>query len=449
MAARLALRLEHRLIRVAARHQPLCKVRPPPGAAVASKAVGSRRPLFAGILVAFSLLGDSYLYAVLPVHYAEAGVSLLAVGWLLSANRWVRFLSNPVAGLVGRRVGWGWAFAASMWVSAVTTAAYGLLSGTWSLSVARGLWGVSWSFLRLAGLAAVLADTPPGGRGKAMGLFTGVFRLGSVVGVAVGGLLADRFGFGGAALLFAGVTAVGALVASLPSALAGRWGAPAHSPATEPQPGIATNWLPTTFTEWRLCLGTFGLQLVGDMVAGTVALLVKQRLGMHIDLGWWVVGPSTVAGLILGSRFVSDLLVGPAVGNFADSRGRRKVLGVLAAVAIVGLLGLGWTGSLVPIALAAVLLFVAGTGLATVLDSWAGDLAGQAPGRFLPAYTTWQDLGAALGPTLAYALAPLIGLSGTYTAVAVVGALAVVALRRPASDGVHHASVGPYRRTTT
>ncbi|MFZ5817410.1 MAG: MFS transporter, partial [Bacillota bacterium] len=174
--------------------------------------VRSHRTLFAGALVAIAILGDSYLYAVLPVHHAEAGVGLAAVGWLLSINRWVRFFTNPLAGAVGARLGWGWAFAGALWLAAATTAGYGLLKGLTALLVARALWGLSWSFLRLGGMAAVLADSPEGRRGRLMGLFTGVFRLGSLVGVAAGGLLADRLGFRTTALLFAAVAALGAVV---------------------------------------------------------------------------------------------------------------------------------------------------------------------------------------------------------------------------------------------
>lgn len=395
-------------------------------------------------MVALSLLGDSYLYAVLPIYYAEAGISLLAVGWLLSVNRWIRFLSNPAAGTIGGRLGWGWAFAGAMWLAALTTGAYGLLTATWALSAARGLWGVSWSFLRLGGLAAVLADSPPGHRGKAMGLFTGIFRLGSFAGVLAGGLLADQMGFAGASLLLAGLTGAGALIASLPPAVGGQWGAPNRTPESSPQPGLFGNWLPGTAAQWRLCLGSFGLQLaVSGVVTGTIGLLVKQRLGAQVDLGWWVVGPSTAAGLILGSRFVTDLLIGPFIGQMADRRGRSWILGALVAVSIAALLGLAWSDGLAAIGVSALLLFLAGTGLATLLDSWAGDLAGLAPGRFLPVYNTWQDLGAALGPVLAYSLTSRIGLAGTYTAVAVAGAAMVLALRQSALAGRHQGGEPP------
>lgn len=381
--------------------------------------------------MALALLGDSYLYAVLPIYHAEAGISLVAVGWALSVNRWIRFASNPVAGLVGRRLGWGWAFAGAMWLGTLTTAGYGLLTGALAFYAMRGLWGVSWSFLRLGGMAAVLADTPPGRRGKAVGLFTGIFRLGSLAGVAVGGWLADRLGFREAALLLAGATAVGALLSSLPSALQG-WNGRSTSEAEKPAThSVAANWLPVTPMEWRVSLGAFAVHLaVSGVVTGTLGLLVKERLGMQIDLGWWVVGASTLSGIIMGSRFLLDLAVGPVIGHLADSQGRGRLLAALGMTSIAALLGLGWTSSLIALALSALVLFLAGTGLATVFDSWASDLAGRAPGRFLPAYNTWQDLGAAVGPVLAYNLTARVGLAATYTAVAVAGALGALWFQR-------------------
>lgn len=117
----------------------------------------SSRTRFAGALVAISLFGDSYLYAVLPVYYDEAGISLLMVGVALSANRWIRFFTNPLAGYLGARIGWGVAFALALWLAAATTAGYGLLQGALWLIVLRCLWGLCWSFLRLGGMAAVLA----------------------------------------------------------------------------------------------------------------------------------------------------------------------------------------------------------------------------------------------------------------------------------------------------
>lgn len=392
--------------------------------------VRANRTLFAGALVAVSLFGDSYLYAVLPIHYAEAGIGLVAVGWLLSVNRWVRFFTNPLAGVVGPRLGWGWAFAGALWLAAITTAGYGVLKGLGALLVVRALWGLCWSFLRLGGMAAVLADSPRGRRGRLMGLFTGVFRLGSVVGVAAGGYLADRLGYGTTAVLFGAATALGAVVASLPPALAGKWGSPGRaSVAVGPTGGMHTHWLPTTGPELAACFSASMLQfVVSGLVTGTLGLLVKERLGADIAAGPWVLGAATVTGLLLGTRFLIDLVVGPAAGHWADRRGRGVALGAATVVVVGGLVVLGLANSLAVIALAALVLFAAGTGATAMLDAWAGDLAGKAPGRFLPAYNTWLDLGAATGPIAGYYLAAQFGLAAAYAS-GVVALLLAAGLR--------------------
>jgi MFS family permease len=441
-------------------------------------------------MAALALFGDSYLYATLPIHYAEAGVSLVAVGWLLSVNRWIRFFTNPLAGAVGARLGWATAFAGALWLGALTTVGYGLLSGLVLLTLLRALWGLSWSFLRLGGVAAVLADSPLGKRGRNTGLFTGIYRLGSLVGVLAGGVLADRLGFGPTAVVLGAATAVGAVVASLPPAVAGRWGAPgrtevrraaaagagpgvalgagaasaaspgaapaspgaasAASPGAAPaSPGtvlargarLAAGWVPRGHLEWVACLAGASLQLiVSGLVTGTGGLLLKERLGAQIGVGPWVLGVSTLAGLLLGSRFLLDLLVGPALGHWADRFGREKLLAVLAAVLPLALVGLGWAASLWAIMAAALVLFAAGSGLATLLDAWAGDIAGVTPGRFLPMYATWQDVGAALGPILAYPLIDGLGLAVTYGVGSafflLVAAICLWFSRRPAGGGM-------------
>src|SRR5919199_1259812 len=57
------------------------------------------------VAVAAAILGDSLLYAVLPTGYEQLGLEVGMVGVLLSANRFVRLLSNPLAGWVVARLG--------------------------------------------------------------------------------------------------------------------------------------------------------------------------------------------------------------------------------------------------------------------------------------------------------------------------------------------------------
>lgn len=376
----------------------------------------ARRTAFAGALVAVALLGDSYLYAVLPLYHAEAGVTLVAVGWLLSVNRWVRLITNPLAGAVGVRWGWSAAFAGALWLGAATTAGYGLLKGFWLLLAARCLWGLVWSFLRLGGMAAVLADSPPGRHGRQMGLFIGIARLGSLVGVVAGGLLADRLGFAHTALLLGSATAAGAALGTLPPAVGGRWGAPGRAAGAPPVPnGLRHRWVPAGGPEWGACLTVATLHMViSGLVTSTVSLLVRERIGDAVAVGPWLLGAAAVGGLLLGTRWILDLALGPAVGHWSDQHGRGAALAAAMVVMVVCLVGLSRATGLVQLALWTTILFGAGTAAAVALDARAGDLAGREAGRFLPLYNTWLDLGAAAGPILGYAAVSRYGLGAVY-----------------------------------
>jgi len=156
--------------------------------------------------------------------------------------------------------------------------------------------------------------------------------------------------------------------------------------------------------------------VTSGLVTATVGLLVKERLGTQVAVGTWMLGAATISGLILGARFLVDLAVGPTVGHYADRNGRSRSLGGAAALLALALLALGQASSLVAIALCATVLFSAGTGAAAIVDGWAGDLAGDNPGGFLPVYNTWLDLGAATGPVLGIWMATRIGLAWTYAA---------------------------------
>src|SRR5690606_2788521 len=97
------------------------------------------RWLFA--LVGVSILGDTALYTVLPVYAAELGIPLVWVGVILSANRFVRLLSNPIAARLFERAGVAPVFMGGLVLAVVTTASYGLFTHVAVLVVARMLWG--------------------------------------------------------------------------------------------------------------------------------------------------------------------------------------------------------------------------------------------------------------------------------------------------------------------
>ena len=53
-----------------------------------------RTVALSGTVIGFGLLGDTLIYAVLPLYHEAFGVSLVMVGVLLSLNRWIRLVAN-------------------------------------------------------------------------------------------------------------------------------------------------------------------------------------------------------------------------------------------------------------------------------------------------------------------------------------------------------------------
>ena len=98
-----------------------------------------------------SLLGDQVLYAVLPVYFKTLGLSAVQVGVLLSANRWIRLLTNHVAHRVMAHVDARLLFAGAMSVGVLTTCAYTVTQYFVVLLLARIVWGLCWSFIRHIG----------------------------------------------------------------------------------------------------------------------------------------------------------------------------------------------------------------------------------------------------------------------------------------------------------
>lgn len=364
-----------------------------------------RRTAFSGALVAMALLGDSFLYAALPVHYLDIGISLVAVGWMLSLNRWVRLLTNAVAGWLGLRLGWSIMFTAALWLTVITTLGYGCVKSIAILLLLRGLWGLCWSILRLGGQAAVLVESRPGQRASHMGLFTGIYRLGSLAGMVVGGYLADRIGFRVAAICLAIATALGAVISSLPPAVAGKCGAPAKEEGRLCSLNTVMEWIPKGCEEWAVCICAATLYFVtSGIVTSTVGLLVVTRLGEQVTLSHCIIGASTLSGLLLSMRWVIDSLLGPLLGWCVDRWGRFSALTTGYLTVITMLLVLSKARGLLAITLSLIALFSAGTACAVTLDGWAGDIAGRSPGRFLPVYATWIDAGSAAAPLMGYYL---------------------------------------------
>jgi MFS family permease len=175
-----------------------------------------RRVLFlVGLGTALSLLGDTALYAVLPTHTAAAGITLAAVGLLLSANRWIRLLTNGLLGWAYDRFPRRRLFVAALFLGAFSTALYAFTRGFWPLLAGRLLWGLAWSGIWVGGNTILLDVISPADRGRWTGYYQSAFYLGGVFGFPAGGFLTDHFGYHIALALAAAGTLLGAVIVLL------------------------------------------------------------------------------------------------------------------------------------------------------------------------------------------------------------------------------------------
>src|SRR4029077_20472989 len=80
-----------------------------------------------GLVIAVAMIGDTLLYAVLPLYHDDFGVSLAMVGVLLSLNRWIRLLANSGVAAIGEKVGPHALMLMAAIGSVISTTLYGLV----------------------------------------------------------------------------------------------------------------------------------------------------------------------------------------------------------------------------------------------------------------------------------------------------------------------------------
>ncbi len=389
----------------------------------------SQRGLAGGWLVAvvggcvgLAIMGDSLMYSILPLAAPSLGIPLPLVGILLSINRLVRLLSNAGASRIFERMGPRVPFIGSVALGTLATLLYGIAQGFALFFVARLLWGISWSGLRQGGYQSIWTGEPSQ-KGRLNGLLWGLVRLGSAIGVLVGGILYDRYGYQ-AAITFVIIAAT----AALPLAISFRWSAPhlppplskAQTQALEvsPDSGWRAAWN-RPVQRWLIVAGFFQYLLSG-VVISTTAIFLSERMGAGDNLLWMGVGIAGLTGMMHGVRWITDLALGPAVGALSDNIGQSTTAAIVSTVLVSGLLG----ALVLAPTLAIVCLFVvllADGALHIVMSAAASGVAltTSRPHAFVGVFTTTTDAGSALGPLVAYSLVTEVGLSLVYAVLGV------------------------------
>lgn len=172
-----------------------------------------RVALMASGVMAFSGLGDAFLYLILPIYGKDMGFSVFAIGLLLSVNRFVRILANThIANLVAKLGMKNMLITCSI-LAMLTTAVYGLKVGVILFFIARVMWGLCYSGLKIATLN--YASHVGKRSGLAFGLVQSIKSIGALGVLWLGPMVAKAYGIESGLFLIAGAGILGIVLAFL------------------------------------------------------------------------------------------------------------------------------------------------------------------------------------------------------------------------------------------
>src|SRR5690606_17581439 len=140
-----------------------------------------------GLGTAIALFADLALYVILPTHTADAGILLVDVGLMLSANRLIRIFLNGPYGMLIERLPRRPVLLLSQLIGLTAALTY-VVSGFGPTLAGRLLWGIAWSGFWIAGNTAVLDVTTDANRGRLVGRLHMWTFAGYAGGALFGGL---------------------------------------------------------------------------------------------------------------------------------------------------------------------------------------------------------------------------------------------------------------------
>lgn len=379
------------------------------------------------MLVAAALavsLGYGIVAPVLPQFAKSFGVTTTLATVVVSAFAFMRLVFAPVSGALSARFGERSMYMAGIVIVAASSAASAAAQSYWHLLVVRALGGVGSVMFTVAAMSLIIKLSPVHARGRASAAYGSGFLLGSILGPAVGGVLAP-LGFRWPFVIYAALLLVAAAIVfvAIPGSAVqggpnagGGAGREADVGKARPAPKPMTVGEAFRLRRFKIVLLTAfaqGWTNFGVRVA-VVPLLASAIPG----------APTWLAGAALMAFAAGNGLALTRSGYLSDLYGRKYL--VVAGLVISGLFTLPmgvWDSTL----LILVASFMGGFGSGAIQPSQQGavaDIIGNRPGsNVVSFFQQSSDLGQILGPIAA---GVMIDHSGYLLAYAVSGAILLV-----------------------
>lgn len=365
--------------------------------------MGKKRPIIAiALITAVCLAGDSMLYIVLPIHWKSVGLSsLVEVGVLLSINRFVRLPLNPLIGFIYTRINFRKGILFATILGGATTISYGIADNFWIWLLSRSLWGVAWSLFKLGAFFLLLDLSSEFNRGNLMGTYNGLYRIGSLFGMLLGGILVDLFG-----MLYISVALGIMALASIPFIVN-------YIPRTitiqQQQKGSIYQIFKDSKIAWIFLTAFLGYLFLEGMFNATLSHMIDHRLTTT-----YLIGAASIAGVLQASRWLVLTVISSSIGGLVDNVYRKeKILAIFFVLAALLFILLTLEIPFMFWIPCVFLHLLVASSLTTIVDVVVSGVASEHHNKIMimTAYTMVVDFGAAFGPILGYILEDRIGLS--------------------------------------
>jgi hypothetical protein len=358
---------------------------------------GYRNTVIVASCLGLVWFGDAAIYVVLPLYSHSFGFDAVTVGVLLSVNRVVRILGYGWVAPLARAYGTNWLTAGACAAAAVSTLAYGLLSGFVLLFIARMIWGAAWGIINLTMTAYAYGDGKSAG--TRIGIARAVSSAGALAALVAVGPLCIGIGPHQTFVLYGllGLTAI-PLAFLLPPLRA----APSDGQA-------AHRWTLTPLNALFFVL-SFGAD---GVLGATVAVLLAE----FMPVASAIVG----AALLLAFQRLVVIVLALFSGPVTDRLGAQRLLLPCSLVVAAGFATIAsghvYVGTIIVI-LSRALLGTVGPVLA----------AQKSTDRIaaLASFATWTDVGLAAGAFFGLVGVVEIGYTASYALLAVLSAVAAV-----------------------
>jgi multidrug resistance protein len=285
-----------------------------------TRAFSRRRLATQMVLISLIMAGNGLLSPVMSLYAVQFGVGGALIGMVVTLFGVGRLVANMPAGLLSQRLGYRPLMIAGPLFMSIGSFGAALTHDFTMLLIWRFIQGLGSGVYMTSAGAALIEIAAPGERGKIMSYYQGAQLLGSSIGPAVGGFLAEHFGLSSPFLAYGAVGIVASAVAALSFQDMER------PPPPAPGEVVSLGGLMRQLPFLLLCLLYFSIFFTRTAAQWqTIPLLGHEHFGLSVD----------VLGLALTVMALANFSMLPWSGRMIDTFGPRRI--TICAVSLTGI----------------------------------------------------------------------------------------------------------------